>query len=183
MWRVKELADPAGVLSPNVLLSRDPGIHLRNLKTTPAIEEEATTCVECGFCEPVCPSRDLTTTPRQRIVIRREMARQPEGSPVLTALREQYEYDGVETCAADGSCALACPIGIDTGKLIKEMRGAPALRARRAARRPRGVQAGAWSSAPPAAGCGLAGWAAERSLVFWASGARRCRRRHRHGCR
>ena len=123
MWRVKELADPAGVLSPNVLLSRDPGIHLRNLKTTPAIEEEATTCVECGFCEPVCPSRDLTTTPRQRIVIRREMARQPEGSPVLTALREQYEYDGVETCAADGSCALACPIGIDTGKLIKEMRG------------------------------------------------------------
>ena len=122
MWRVKELADPGGVLSPNVVLSRDAGIHLRNLKTTPAIEEEATTCVECGFCEPVCPSRDLTTTPRQRIVIRREIARQPEGSPVLTALREQYEYDAVETCAADGSCALACPIGIDTGKLVKELR-------------------------------------------------------------
>ena len=122
MWRVKELADPDGVLAPGVVLNRDAGVHLRNLKTTPAIEDEATTCVECGFCEPVCPSRNLTTTPRQRIVIRREMARQPEGSTVLAALREQYEYDGLETCAADGSCVLACPVGIDTGKLVKQLR-------------------------------------------------------------
>ena len=77
MWRVKQLADPDGVLNPGVVLNRDPGVHLRNLKTTPAIEESATTCVECGFCEPVCPSRNLTTTPRQRIVLRREMVRQP----------------------------------------------------------------------------------------------------------
>ena len=123
MWRVKALADPDGVLAPGVLLNRDPGVHLRNLKTTPPIEEEATSCVECGFCEPVCPSRELTTTPRQRIVVRREMARQPEGSPLLDVLREQYEYEGVETCAADGSCALACPLGIDTGRLVKELRG------------------------------------------------------------
>src|SRR5215207_8386332 len=122
MWRVKELADPDGVLAPGVLLSRDPGVHLRNLKTTPPIEEVATTCVECGFCEPVCPSRDLTTTPRQRIVLRREMARQPEGSAVLRALLDQYEYDGLETCAADGSCVLACPVGIDTGTLVKGFR-------------------------------------------------------------
>ena len=122
MWRIKELADPDGVLSPGVVLNRDPGVHLRNLKTTPPIEEEATTCVECGFCEPVCPSRRLTTTPRQRIVLRREMARQPEGSAVLRALRDEYEYDAVETCAADGSCVLACPVGIDTGKLIKQFR-------------------------------------------------------------
>jgi D-lactate dehydrogenase len=123
MWRVKQLADPEGVLAPGVVLNREPGAHLRNLKTIPPIEEEATTCVECGFCEPVCPSRDLTTTPRQRIVLRREMARQPAGSPVQRALLRQYEYDAIETCAADGSCALACPVGIDTGKLIKEFRG------------------------------------------------------------
>ena len=79
MWRVKRLADPDGVLAPGVVLNRDPGVHLRNLKTTPEIEESATTCVECGFCEPVCPSRNLTTTPRQRIVLRREIARQPRG--------------------------------------------------------------------------------------------------------
>jgi D-lactate dehydrogenase len=122
MWRVKQLADPDGVLSPGVVLNRDPGVHLRNLKTTPPIEESATTCVECGFCEPVCPSRNLTTTPRQRIVLRREMARQPAGSPVLKALLDEFEYDALETCAADGSCQLACPVGIDTGKLVKELR-------------------------------------------------------------
>ncbi len=122
MWRVKRLADPDGVLNPGVVLNRDPGVHLRNLKTTPAIEESATTCVECGFCEPVCPSRNLTTTPRQRIVLRREIARQPAGSPVQRALLEEYEYDSLETCAADGSCQLACPVGIDTGKLVKELR-------------------------------------------------------------
>ena len=94
MWRVKQLADPDGVLSPGVVLNRDPGVHLRNLKTTPQIEESATTCVECGFCEPVCPSRNLTTTPRQRIVLRREMARQPTGSPVQRALLEEYELRG-----------------------------------------------------------------------------------------
>jgi D-lactate dehydrogenase len=124
MWRVKRLADPAGVLAPGVVLNRDPGAHLRNLKTTPPIEESATTCVECGFCEPVCPSRHLTTTPRQRIVLRREMARQPQGSPLQRALLEQYEYDSLETCAVDGSCQLACPVGIDTGALVREMRAA-----------------------------------------------------------
>jgi len=124
MWRVKKLADPDGVLAPGVVLNRDPGVHLRNLKTTPAIEESATTCVECGFCEPVCPSRNLTTTPRQRIVLRREMARQPAGSPVQRALLEEFSYEALETCAADGSCQLACPVGIDTGKLVKELRQA-----------------------------------------------------------
>jgi len=122
MWRVKRLADPDGVLSPGVVLNRDPGAHLQNLKTTPAIEESATSCVECGFCEPVCPSRNLTTTPRQRIVLRREIARQPEGSPVRNALEAEFEYEGLETCAADGSCQLACPVGIDTGRLVKELR-------------------------------------------------------------
>ncbi|MBS1879634.1 MAG: FAD-binding oxidoreductase [Actinobacteria bacterium] len=122
MWRVKRLADPDGVLAPGVVLSRDPGAHLRNLKTMPEIEPSATTCVECGFCEPVCPSRDLTTTPRQRILLRREIARQPEGSPLRLALEAEAAYDVLDTCAADGSCQLVCPLGIDTGKLVKELR-------------------------------------------------------------
>ena len=126
MRRVKRLADPDGVLNPGAVLSDDPGIHLAGLKSTPAIEDvsNANACIECGFCEPVCPSRDLTTTPRQRIVLRREMARQPEGSPVLAALKRDYEYDGIDTCAADGSCKLVCPVGIDTGELVKSLRAA-----------------------------------------------------------
>ena len=86
MWRVKQLADPDAVLNPGIVLNRDPSVHLRGLKSTPTIEETANSCVECGFCEPVCPSRLITTTPRQRIVIRREMARQPDGSAVQKAL-------------------------------------------------------------------------------------------------
>jgi D-lactate dehydrogenase len=122
MWEVKRLADPAGILAPGVVLNRDPGVHLRNLKSVPEVEESVTKCIECGFCEAVCPSQNLTTTPRQRIVLRREMARQPPGSPVRLALSEQYEYDGIETCAADGSCMTACPVAIDTGTLIKDLR-------------------------------------------------------------
>ncbi len=122
MWRVKQLADPAGVLAPGIVLNRDPESHLRNLKGVPEIEEVATKCIECGFCEPVCPSRNVTTTPRQRIALRREIARQPAGSPVAEALLAEYQYDGIETCAADGSCAAVCPVAIDTGKLIKQLR-------------------------------------------------------------
>jgi D-lactate dehydrogenase len=122
MWRIKELADPDGVLGPGVVLNRNPQVHLEHLKSKPAIEDVATKCIECGMCEPVCPSRWLTTTPRQRIVLRREIARQPPGSPVREALVREYEYDGVQTCAADGSCSLACPVGIDTGALVKGFR-------------------------------------------------------------
>jgi D-lactate dehydrogenase len=122
MWQIKQLADPLGVLNPGVVLNRDPDVHLKHLKSQPQIEEIATHCVECGFCEPVCPSRNTTTTPRQRIVIRRELARQEEGSPVYEALLVDYEHDALQTCAADASCESACPVAIDTGKLMKEFR-------------------------------------------------------------
>ena len=37
------------------------------------------------------------------------MARQPAGSPLLAKLIEEYEYDGLQTCAADGTCATHLP--------------------------------------------------------------------------
>jgi D-lactate dehydrogenase len=124
MWRIKKLADPHGVLAPDSVLSRDDGIHLRQLKSTPAIEDvsDATHCIECGFCEPVCPSRNVTMTPRQRIVVRREMARQPSSSRMFAQLVKEFEYDGIQTCAADGACGVVCPVSINTGALIKSFR-------------------------------------------------------------
>ncbi|WP_327251401.1 FAD-binding and (Fe-S)-binding domain-containing protein [Streptomyces sp. NBC_01244] len=122
MWRTKRVIDPDLVLAPRILLDRDPKAHLRGLKTIPQVEAVADPCIECGFCEPTCPSEDLTTTPRQRIVLRREMMRQQPGSPVLDGLLDAYGYDAVDTCAGDSTCKLACPVGIDTGALMKDFR-------------------------------------------------------------
>ncbi|MGW1654684.1 FAD-binding and (Fe-S)-binding domain-containing protein [Streptomyces atratus] len=122
MWRTKQIIDPAGVLAPRIVLDRDPKAHLRGLKTIPRVELIADPCIECGFCEPTCPSEDLTTTPRQRIVLRREMMRQPDSSPVEAQLLDAYGYDAVDTCAGDSTCKLACPVGIDTGAMMKDFR-------------------------------------------------------------
>lgn len=120
MKRIKKLLDPANLLNPDVLISSDPNIHLKNLKTIHPADSESDSCMECGFCEPVCPSRDLTLSPRQRIVVRRAIA---GGSEELkTLLSADFNYSGIDTCAADGLCATACPVGIDTGKVMKRLR-------------------------------------------------------------
>lgn len=107
-----------------MLLDEDPRAHVQNLKTTPTVEVEVDRCVECGYCEPVCPSRDLTLTPRQRIVLRREMAAAAAAGDqaLLRDLEAEYGYDGVDTCAVDGMCQTACPVLIDTGQLVKRLR-------------------------------------------------------------
>ncbi len=38
------------------------------------------------------------------------------------SLLADYEYDALQTCAVDGSCQSVCPVAIDTGKLVKELR-------------------------------------------------------------
>ncbi len=132
MARLKALADPRGLLNPGVILNDNPRAHLTDLKSLPSVEDEIDTCVECGFCERVCPSRDLTLTPRQRIVVRREMARlEQAGAPraAIDALADDYEYDGLDTCAVDGMCATACPVAINTGALVKGLATSPALAA------------------------------------------------------
>jgi D-lactate dehydrogenase len=124
MVSLKRLCDPTGVLNPGVVISEDPRAHVAHLKTTPRVEEEVDRCVECGFCEPVCPSKDLTLTPRTRIVLRREIARarQREDHDLVAELEEDYGYEGLDTCAADGMCQTACPVLIDTGSLVTRLR-------------------------------------------------------------
>ena len=122
MWKLKRLADPENVLSPGVMLTDDRESHLKNLQTAPTIEATVDRCIQCGFCEPVCPSRNLTTTPRQRIALRREMARQTEASRVSAGILADYDYDAIQTCAGDGLCGIACPVDINTGVLMKHFR-------------------------------------------------------------
>ena len=153
MWRVKGLADPDGVLAPGVLLNRDPGVHLRNLKSTPPIEEVAdhlrrVRLLRAGLPE---PRPDDDAAPADRASAARSPAsRRDRRSP--RALLEQYEYDGIETCAADGSCMLACPLAIDTGKLVKGFRARGSIRQGRARGAARGEAVRRRSSAAARAG-------------------------------
>jgi len=124
MKRLKELADPESLLNPGVIINSDPKGHLADLKRMPVVEEEVDKCIECGYCEPKCPSRNLTTTPRQRIVVRREIQRLKDagGNGALAALEAEFPYSALDTCAVDGLCAMACPVSIDTGQLTKRFR-------------------------------------------------------------
>jgi D-lactate dehydrogenase len=125
MRRLKRLVDPEGLLNPGVLVNDDPQAHITHLKSLEPVETEVDPCIECGFCERLCPSRDLTRTPRQRIVLRREMTRLRREEPrseTLRQLEREFQYSGVDTCATDGMCATGCPVDIDTGLLVKLLR-------------------------------------------------------------
>ncbi|MTZ15626.1 FAD-binding protein [Pseudomonas sp. JL972] len=128
MWKIKRLLDPTGILNPDVVLSEDPQIHLKSLKPLPAADEIVDKCIECGFCEPVCPSNGLTLTPRQRIVIWRDIQARKRAGVDTTEIERLYHYHGVETCAATGLCAQRCPVGINTGDLVRKLRGREANR-------------------------------------------------------
>ena len=121
MRRVKALLDPCGRLNPGVLLSDDPQAHVRHLKTLPAVDPLVDQCIECGFCEPVCPSRDLTYSPRQRIAALRTLVR---GGPAAEAVRAGWQERGLDSCAADGMCSSVCPVHINTGDLVNAERAA-----------------------------------------------------------
>ena len=125
MREIKAIFDPENILNPGVITNDDPQVHLRDFKPLPAAHPIVDKCIECGFCEDVCPSRDLTFTPRQRIVALREIARlrASGGDPQkVSALEKAYQYPGLDTCAACGMCATRCPVSIDMGKVTKALR-------------------------------------------------------------
>jgi len=96
MRRLKELADPHNLLNPGVIINPDRRAHLECLKRIPTIEPEVDKCIECGYCESKCPSRELTLTPRQRIVVRREMARLQNKNSSVESVRPKAETRNVK---------------------------------------------------------------------------------------
>lgn len=125
MQDIKNIFDPKGLLNPGVILNPDPKAHLKDLKPLPAAHELVDKCIECGFCEPICPSKHITLTPRQRITSWREIQRlkdKPEHKAELARLLKAYGYQGDGTCATDGLCGTRCPVGIDTGRMTKALR-------------------------------------------------------------
>ena len=124
MESIKNIFDPSSILNPGVIINHDKQAHLKNLKPLPQTNDLVDTCIECGFCEPMCPSNAITFTPRHRIVANREISRLESIGEQKEAdeLKEAYVYDGIETCATCSLCSTACPVGIDTGALTKYLR-------------------------------------------------------------
>ena len=121
MHEIKAIFDPERLLNPGVLLNDDPKIHIKNLKVMPLADELVDLCIECGFCEPACPSHHMTLTPRQRIAVTRERARlreTGEDPERLARFEADFQYAGMDTCAACNLCSLRCPVGIETGTFI-----------------------------------------------------------------
>jgi D-lactate dehydrogenase len=129
MKRLKGIIDPKNTLNPGVILNEDKQTHIKNLKLMPHADPIVDKCIECGFCEPVCPSKELSLTPRQRIVLWRRIQQlndiktltQSEKNE-LNELKKNYQYLGIDSCAATGLCAERCPVGINTGNLIRKLR-------------------------------------------------------------
>jgi D-lactate dehydrogenase len=135
MRQIKHIIDPYCTLNPGVILNDDPQSHIKHLKPLPRANDIVDKCIECGFCEPVCPSKELTFTPRQRIAIWRRIQQLEDLGYLIDAQRQElaqlkhdYQYYGIDTCAATGLCAERCPVGINTGDLIRELRGQSSTR-------------------------------------------------------
>ena len=124
MQSLKKLIDPHNILNPGVIINEDEKCHIRNIKSLPVVEDEVDKCVECGYCEHKCPSREYTLTPRQRIVLRRTLSRLKSSGDQkqYNEILKDYEHYGLDTCAVDGMCAVECPVNINTGDLVKRLR-------------------------------------------------------------
>ncbi|RKF18590.1 FAD-binding oxidoreductase [Alginatibacterium sediminis] len=125
MQQIKVLFDPKNLLNPGVIINSDPLAHVQNLKPMPKADPLVDRCIECGFCEAVCPSRRLSYTPRQRIVMYRhlqQLRRENGDLSQIKQLESSFKYHAIDTCAATGLCEDRCPVGINTGDLVKQLR-------------------------------------------------------------
>lgn len=125
MKEIKEIFDPKGILNPGVMINDDANAHIKNLKPCPAVRDSIDKCMECGFCERGCVAEGLTLSSRQRIAAYREierLRRSGETPHIAAEMQKNFQYYGMETCATDSLCVTKCPVKVDAGKLIKELR-------------------------------------------------------------
>ncbi|WP_335342714.1 FAD-binding and (Fe-S)-binding domain-containing protein [Pseudidiomarina terrestris] len=120
MQKLKQLIDPVGILNPGVIINASPTAHIEDLKQLPAVDPIVDACIECGFCEPQCPSLHYTLSPRQRIALMRRA--QHLNAADKRTVEQDFQHLGIDSCAATGLCASACPVGINTGTWVQQLR-------------------------------------------------------------
>ena len=125
MHRLKNLFDPQGLLNPGVIFNDDPECYIKNFKAMPVTNRWVNKCIECGFCEVNCVTCGFSLSARQRIVLQREIERlrlTGENNALRELLIAQFKKLGTDTCAGDGLCSTSCPMGINTGEMIHDLR-------------------------------------------------------------
>lgn len=123
MCRTKKLLDPFNILNPGVLINDDPTCHTKSLRVPIASHPKLDKCVNCGFCEPVCPSGKIASSPRQRVSLWRAIAHLKDSQPAK-ALEWEKAYDklGTDLCATDGICTTRCPMRVDVAGFVRDRR-------------------------------------------------------------
>ncbi|MDD5053168.1 MAG: FAD-binding and (Fe-S)-binding domain-containing protein [Sulfuricurvum sp.] len=125
MKEVKDLFDPKGLLNPGVIFNDNSNCYLENFKSLSPTNKHVDKCIECGFCEVNCLTSGFSLSARQRIVVQREISRlrkTGEDSSRLNELEHNFKYLGEQTCAGDGLCSTSCPVSINTGEMIHDLR-------------------------------------------------------------
>ena len=120
MQKVKTLFDKTFLLNPGVIINDEPEAHLKNIKQKEIHHSDLDKCMDCGFCEKVCPSEGYTFTPRQRNTILDKIKSLENQSNHYNTkkIHKIFQHYGVDTCATTGACELSCPVGINVGQLI-----------------------------------------------------------------
>ncbi len=180
MWRVKALLDPRRILNPGRGAERGSAGARQGPEAAAPGPPAGRPVHECGFCEPQAarrgPSRSRPGSASSSAGSWPGSRRRRTGRTAGRASPRAGDYLGEETCATDGLCATACPVGIDTGELVK---AAP----RRGAVAPGPAGSlGRWPATMPATGrrdparagrrLGRARGAGERGLGALSRGAR-----------
>lgn len=124
MQDLKHCLDPHNLLNPGTILNDDPRCHLTHLKYAGHVDKTIDTCVDCGFCEYVCPSAGVGLSSRQRIYVLRTIAgmRKAGNHAEADAWLETFTQKGRDLCAVDGLCSTRCPLGIDIAGYMKLLR-------------------------------------------------------------